>query len=120
MDSKYKIEKVCYVCGLELDDYPYYLDSRPIANPEMICPCCGTHYGLDDEGGGKVEISDEIVDAYQNFGDDAHKKIIKILRKHWIDGGMKWWFPYPDVPLSSEPKNWDSKKQIENIPEEFK
>ena|SRR3989344_1767410 len=117
MSSKIKVEKVCYVCGLELDDYPY--DPEFLTSDiELICPCCGTHYGLDDEGAGKVDVPDEIVDAYQNFGDDAHKKIIKILRQNWIDNGMKWWVS--SVYPGSEPKNWDPKKQLENVPEEFK
>lgn len=117
MNKKSEIKKVCYVCGLNLYDYPYDPESFT-PNPEMICPCCGTHYGLEDEGGGKVEIPDDLVDSYHDFGDDAHKKIIKILRQNWIDEGMKWLIP--ETISSPMPQNWDPKKQLENVPEEFK
>lgn len=113
-----EVQKMCYVCGFPLEDQPYYLDSHPIANHEIICPCCGTHYGLDDEGAGNVEIPDELVDDYKTFGDEAHKKIIKILRQNWIDNGMKWWAE--EDPFGRKPENWDPVKQLENVPEEFK
>lgn len=115
---KIEVKKICYVCGLELDDYPYSLGGRPIANENVICPCCGTHYGLDDEGGGDVDIPDDIVNAYKNFADDGHKKIIKILRQNWVDGGMKW--KIPEDVFHPTPDNWDPQKQLENVPEEFK
>ncbi len=119
MENKHIEQKVCYVCGLALNDYPYHPDSHPVANHEIICSCCGTHYGLDDEGAGKVEIPDEIVDAYQVFGDEAHKKIIRTLRQHWIDQGMHW--EHKDyASLLLKPKDWDPKKQLENVPSEFK
>lgn len=115
--NKTIIKKICYVCGLLLDDYPYD-PTVLMANPEMICPCCATHYGLEDEGGGKVDIPDELVDTYKSFGDEAHKKIIKLLRQNWIDNGMEWQMP-EDI-FHPKPKNWDPEKQLENIPEEFK
>lgn len=117
MISKKKIEKICYVCGFNLYDYPY--DPNIFTpNPEMICPSCGTHYGLDDEGAGKVEVPDEIVDSYRKFGDDAHKKIIKILRNDWTNGGMKWWAE--GNPLDRKPGNWDPEDQLKNIPGDFR
>jgi hypothetical protein len=112
-----KPEKICYICGLQLEEYPYHPEFRT-ADIEFICPCCGTHYGLDDEGAGKVEVPDEIVNAYQSFGDEAHKKIIKILRQNWIEEGMNWWAV--GDPFSPVPENWDPKKQLENVPIEFK
>jgi hypothetical protein len=47
MIEENKIKKVCYVCGLQLTDYPYDPESF-LANFEIICPSCGTHYGLED------------------------------------------------------------------------
>jgi len=110
------VEKKCYVCGLSLDDYPYNPESL-VANPEMICSCCGTHYGLDDEGGGWVEVPDEILDLNGRFGDDSHKKIISILRNDWVIKGMKWWST--DQLFHPKPPNWNPIEQLRNIPEEF-
>lgn len=116
MSEKFTIEKRCYVCGLNLYEYPYDPETL-LANPEMICPCCGTHYGLDDEGAGKLEISDEIISEHQEFGDDAHKKIIHLLREDWINGGKKWWSENPAHP---QPNNWNPDEQLKNVPTSFK
>lgn len=113
MQNKTKIEKKCYVCGLELYDYPYYLNSHPKTNENVICSCFGIHYGYDDEGAGDI-IPDELTYRDWKFGDENHIKIIKFWRKYWIDGGMKWW------SLNPKPENWDPKKQLKNITEGFK
>lgn len=117
MKKNLKVEKICYACGLALDDYPYYLDSWPITNDEVICPCCGIHYGYDDGGAGFI-IPDELAYSDWRFGDDNHKKIMKFWRQHWIDGGMKWWST--DNPFHSQSKDWNPITQLENIPEDFK
>lgn len=111
-----KVEKICYVCGFHLDDYPYDKSSF-LANESVICPCCGTHYGLDDLGAGKVEVPESIINAYNHFGDGAHKKIIEILREHWIASGMKWWST--ENPFHKQPENWNPYAQLKNIPTGF-
>lgn len=117
MNSETEIKNICYACGLELRDYPY--DPETLTpNPEAICPCCGIHYGYDDEGAGSI-ISDELAYSGWKFGDTNHKKIMKIWREHWINDGMKWKHNDP-VSLSERPINWNPKKQLENIPEHFR
>lgn len=112
-----KIEKICYVCGLELDDFPY--DTKVFTpNPSVICPACGIHYGYDDDGAGDV-IPDELAYSGWKFGDENHKKIMKFWREKWINEGMKW--KHQDIISQTFiPQNWDPQKQLENIPEEFK
>lgn len=113
MNKEQKVEKICYACGFPLEDYPYAPDSHPIFNEAIICPSCGIHYGYDDGGAGDI-IPDELTDIDWNFGDENHKKILKFWRQRWINSGMEWWSPQP------KPENWDPKKQLENIPSEFK
>jgi hypothetical protein len=115
------LEKKCYVCGLELEDYPYYPDSHPIFNHEIICPSCGIHYGYDDAGGGDL-IPDELTDIDWKFGDENHIKIMKFWREKWIKDGMRWWMEVHGASdeLSRKPKDWNPQEQLKNIPEEFK
>jgi hypothetical protein len=111
------VKKICYVCGLALNDYPYYINSNPVANPEMICPSCGTHYGLDDLGGGKIKIDDNLVNEFKIFSDPAHIKIIKLIRQNWIKTGMNWWSQ--KNPFYPKPENWNPNEQMKNIPSDF-
>ncbi|MES2930628.1 MAG: hypothetical protein V4665_02490 [Patescibacteria group bacterium] len=112
MSEKNTIEKRCYVCGLQLDEYPYEPDTLTY-NHSVICPACGIHYGYDDGGAGDI-VPEELTDQDWKFGDEAHKKIIKFWRQRWIEQGMKWWSPQP------QPQGWEPKKQLEMVPEEFK
>lgn len=57
-----------------------------------ICDCCGTEFGYHD----------------------CMLEGIKEHRNRWIDSGYKWFWP------KSKPENWDPKRQLENIPEEFR
>lgn len=111
-----KIEKKCYVCGLQLDEYPYNDPGEvPRANDSVICPACGIHYGYDDEGAGNV-IPDELTYSGWKFGDENHIKIIQFWRKKWIDEGMKWW----SLDENKIPYEWNPNEQLKNVPEEFK
>lgn len=117
MSQKIEVRKICYACGLQLRDYPY--DPESLApNPEVICSCCGIHYSYDDEGAGNV-IPDELAYSNWKFGDDNHKKIMRIWRQHWINDGMRWKHDDP-ISLSEQPNDWDPEKQLANLPEEFK
>jgi len=58
-----------------------------------ICDSCGTHIGIED---------------------NLYTIILK-RRKEWVDNGMKWWSTVEEAPI-----NWSPKKQLENIPDEFK
>jgi len=114
-----EIQKKCYVCGLELDEYPYNDPGEvPRANHSVICPACGIHYGYDDEGGGNI-IPDELTYSDWKFGDENHKKIIKFWRNKWIEGGMVW--KHQDVISQTFiPHNWNPEEQLKNVPKEFK
>ncbi|MEN9557761.1 MAG: hypothetical protein RL141_130 [Candidatus Parcubacteria bacterium] len=116
MTEQKRVKKVCYVCGCTLQDYPYDPEHL-VPNPEVICPSCGIHYGCDDEGAGDV-IPDELAYSGWKFADENHKKIMKFWRQYWIDGGMKWWAE--EDPFGRQPEGWDPKKQLENVPTEFK
>ncbi len=99
MDNK-KI--ICPVCGLVngVRELPWRDD---LTASQDICPCCGTHYGEDDWGETKEQIK------------EAHIK----LRQKWIEGEMKWKHQDTDS-LKRKPANWNPKKQLENIPKEFR
>ncbi len=102
----------CPVCGLDLKQPAW-----PGGEPEwgLICPCCGIEFGVKD-------VLPEFLDIYRNW------------RKEWIADGMKWKsrkvpidFPNDELTLEKlrsfpddSPTNWDPKKQLENIPPEFK
>lgn len=104
------VQKMCYVCGFQLDDYPYHPEVLT-ANPEVICPCCGFHYGYDDGGAGDV-IPDELAYSGWVFGDENHRKIMDFWRSLWVKGGMKWW---SINPFYQPTPDWDPKKQLLNI-----
>jgi len=54
-----------------------------------ICSSCGYQFGYDDD-------SEEI----------SHEE----WRQKWIKNGMKWWSRGVE-----QPKEWDAKKQLQNI-----
>jgi hypothetical protein len=119
MNNRTEIKKICYVCGLELDEYPYSDPGEiPRANDSIICPCCGIHYGYDDEGAGDI-IPDELSYSNWKFGDEKHIKIIKFWRDRWISTGMKW--KHQDLSsLTFMPHNWDPEEQMKKVPREFR
>lgn len=89
----------CPVCGLGLNQDPW---EGGLAHEEIICSSCGTQFGYHD--------------AIRNEGDDRKTKERYLeLRKKWVDNGSVW-----NSKAEQAPKNWDYKKQLENIPEEFK
>lgn len=73
-----RIKKInCPVCG-------YNQLKRPPSD-DLICPCCGVHFGLDD--------------CSLNY--DA-------LRKIWLKNGAKWW-----SDATSPPQNWEPILQLQ-------
>lgn len=78
----------CKVCNYDgLYDPPY--DERGIASEE-ICPCCGFHYGYDE---------------------DSETEDINVLwRKRWIEEGYKWFSTSRPAP-----NGWDAKEQLKEL-----
>lgn len=75
----------CIVCNYDgLYEPPY--DERGIASDE-ICPCCGFHYGYDD--------------------DNKDDTIYKIWREKWVKEGHVWF-----SKGRPQPKNWDYNIQM--------
>lgn len=98
---------ICLVCGYpNLDEQPF--DGTRFFSTHEICPSCGFHYGYDDlNGTGEYpETSSE-------------RDIIRAYRQKWIHGGMKWWAKDEGGPDERRPENWNPKKQLENVPEDF-
>jgi hypothetical protein len=83
----------CPVCGYDLG-FPAWDDDSP---SDEICPSCGIQFGYDDSKDGEFRKG-------QYFG----------WRKKWIQNGCIWSSKNP------QPKGWNPKKQLENIPENFK
>lgn len=75
---------------MEYNDYPWGEDGNSPTND--ICVCCGGEFGYED---GVLEG-------------------IRDYREDWIKKGYPWFTP------KFKPENWDLKKQMENIPEEFR
>jgi len=79
---KYK----CLVCSYDnLYEEPY--DEKGIASDE-ICPCCGFHYGYDDNN-------------------DKNQQIYEAWRKKWIENGCQWF-----SKGRPKPKDWNPIKQF--------
>lgn len=57
-----------------------------------ICDCCGVEFGYED----------------------YTKESVKAYRNKWLEVGANWW------KLKEKPKDWDIKKQLQNIPVNFK
>ncbi|MBI2108481.1 hypothetical protein HYT54_05110 [Candidatus Woesearchaeota archaeon] len=86
---------ICPICGYpDLGDSPLSKveDNKRVhsykegAPTYVICRCCGTQFGYDDD-----ELSWEE------------------LRKKWIKNGAKWFRE------DKKPKNWDLNKQLANL-----
>jgi hypothetical protein len=81
------MNRVCLVCNYqELYEPPY--DNRGVPSDE-ICPCCGFHYGFDDDG-------------YSN-----KEEAFKLWLDKWIKDGCPW-FSKSRKP----PKNWNPAEQL--------
>lgn len=75
----------CLVCSYDdLYEDPY--DERGVASDE-ICPCCGFHYGFDDDG--------------------TNKGVYEKWRTRWIAEGCKWF-----SNGRHQPEWWDAKVQF--------
>ncbi|MBP2635489.1 MAG: hypothetical protein H6Q72_1396 [Firmicutes bacterium] len=78
----------CLVCNYDgLHDEPY--DAKGVASDE-ICPCCGFHYGYDDDG--------------------MDKSIYIIWRLKWIEKGCTW-FSKSRLHVVG----WNAKEQLKGI-----
>jgi len=67
--AKLYAEKICPVCGNQLDFSPQVADR----DNELACLCCGIHFGHDD-------------------ADAMHREdIYETWRRHWISYGKRWW-----------------------------
>ena len=77
---------LCPICGFDkLQEEPFSKKNEPSYE---ICPCCGFEFGFNGE----------------NNVASFHK-----YRKQWIADGASWFMK------ESEPKNWNYKKQLENV-----
>ncbi len=80
----------CFVCNYnELLEPPY--DGRGIPSDE-ICPCCGFHYGYDD---------DDVTDK---------ESVYKVWRDNWIRNGCIW-FSKGRCPQ----EGWNPAEQLKSI-----
>ena len=83
----------CPVCGFGgLFDAPWSADG---AQSDEICPCCGIHFGYDDECGGRAELRAALYFTW---------------RERWRREGMGWWSNGPRQP----PPDWDPVVQLES------
>jgi hypothetical protein len=80
----------CRVCGFIYEDKPWGEDGK--CPSFQICVCCGAEFG------------------YEDF---SHNSILA-FRENWIKSGSKF------IKPEFMPKNWNLKKQMENIPPEFR
>jgi hypothetical protein len=62
----------CPICGYTELSWP--------PREDMICPCCGTHFGLDDD-------------------EASHDE----LRSRWIQAGAQWFSKYTPEPAGWNP-----------------
>lgn len=80
----------CIVCNYAgLFDPPY--DERGIPSDE-ICPCCGFHYGYDD---------DDVANKEDAF---------KLWKEKWIENGLKWF-----SKGRKSPEDWKANEQLKGI-----
>ena len=85
-DPRYR----CPVCGWDGLDEPAWVGA---SQSDEICPCCGTHLGLDDGAGGPADRS------------TRHAE----LRARWVEGGAVWWSSTPAPP------GWDAGAQLADL-----
>lgn len=90
-----KYNDFCPVCGYNLGFLPWSNGSPS----EEICPSCGIQFGYSDAAGGSEDMR---IQLYRDW------------RKDWIDNSSKWQSP------REIPSDWNPKKQLDNIPENFK
>lgn len=84
------MEHNCRICGLYIEDLPWGQDG---ATPTYeICLCCGAEFG----------------------NDDYTSESVKNYRAKWLAEGAPWFYK------KSKPENWDVKKQMEDIPYNFR
>lgn len=84
------MNKRCFVCNYDgLYEAPY--DSRGVPSDE-ICPCCGFHYGYDD---------DDIV---------PKELVYKEWREKWISSGCRWF-----SKGRQSPEDWNPIEQLKKI-----
>ena len=85
----------CPACGYEPSAEPSSaLSARGF---DQYCPCCGIHFGHDDDTGGDTGKQQEI---YRQW------------RMHWILDGMRWWSTSLEAPTG-----WDPRAQVRSIEE---
>lgn len=84
------IEHNCRVCGLYRDTPPWGEDGE--SPTYEICPCCNVEFG------------------YEDYTVESVKK----FREKWIQSGAAW------LEEESKPLNWNSERQLEDVPERFK
>jgi hypothetical protein len=93
----------CLVCGYDgLHEPPRSHgvaapDGKILVDPsgigsDVICPCCGTQFGYDDEAGGDLQ---KRLERYRQ------------LRHRWVRAGMRWWSTGQSPPLG-----WDPAEQL--------
>lgn len=79
---------ICPVCGWDkIEEFPN--------NTFEICPCCGTEYGVADNG-------------YQDIAS------WEFLRQIWIENGYRWW-----SNMQNPPEDWQPLKQLKNAKKLF-
>lgn len=84
----------CPVCGYLLGFLPWGPFGESASHE--ICPCCGIEFGYHD-------------DALLEDPKDR-QKVWDEWRKHWIEGGMKWW-----SKAREPPENWNPVVQLKNV-----
>lgn len=66
-------KQICPVCGYKLDFTPWAKEQ----SEELVCPCCGIHFGCDDV---ILEQREAVYTAW---------------RRRWIKNGRRWWSKNP-------------------------
>jgi hypothetical protein len=80
------VPHLCPSCGFELHFNP----RGRTPHSEKACPCCGIHFGYDDQLGDPDA-------AYARW------------RERWIDSGKRWWAKTP------APANFNADEQLAKL-----